>query len=586
MHAAGGGRVSAASTLTDLGRDTAARQTGFRAAPSRWEEPASWPHVPADGALASPGTSENTSRGSCGAGPNIPVRTAFAYTPSDARPVGCIAGWTRRSGDGEESAREGREVPFDRPDRAGGGSGPHQLRVVSVEVDPSRCRGVGAVSNLDGVWAPGTQRRGLTRWDRCRGAAPTVVCVGDSITRGTSGHPGHRLTVVGWVEQLAQALANAAGRPASGGFRGLWRHDEWERTGEWVQPTRADPFDVAPFRQALFSSGSSPDILTWNKPTAMTVRGFDLYWFQMPGAGDWQYRVDDGEWHNSGACAALVDDRLHKLCIAEEVSQRVAIRGFDGARPCIAPIAGISTYAESSAHRRALVHNLGCPAARLAMFCRTSAGDPLGLLDDLRPDLVTVLFSNDVLLEDPARFGKELTTLIQRVRVYADVLIIAPYEQRSCRRVDDAMTRSGSDVVRSLSASFRLADVGRRVSGANIPEHTTIVSVTSTESVCLSRAATGACDLGELTIEVRGDSAMQARYRLTSEEVAFSTGCAFLDLYAEWGHGTEAGWDAAQARGFMADDLHPSQLGHDDIGRCVAAMLGNTAAGLKNVAPG
>ncbi|MGO9876410.1 MAG: hypothetical protein ACLPVY_21760 [Acidimicrobiia bacterium] len=392
--------------------------------------------------------------------------------------------------------------------------------------------------------------------------------------------------MVGWVEQLAQAVANTPGQPASGGFRGLWRHDEWERTGEWAQTARADPFDVGPFRQALFSSGSSPDILTWNKPSAMTVRAFDLYWFQMSGVGDWQYRVDDGEWHSSGACVALADNRLHKLCIAEEVSARVAIRGFDGARPCIAPIAGISTYAESSPDRRAVVHNLGCPAARLAMFCRSSAGDPLVLLDDLRPDLVTVLFSNDVLLEDPARFGQELRTLIQRVRMYADVLIIAPYEQRSDRRVGDAITHSDSDVVRSLSASFRLADVGRRVSGTNIPEHTTIVSVTSSGSVRLSRAATGACDLGELTIEVRGDSAMQARYRMTSEDVAFSTGCAFLDLYAEWGHGTEAGWDAAQARGFMADDLHPSQLGHDDIGRRVAAILGNAATGLEELAQG
>jgi lysophospholipase L1-like esterase len=419
------------------------------------------------------------------------------------------------------------------------------------------------------------QRRGLTRWDLRRGAAPTVVCIGDSITRGTSGRQGHR-PIVGWVDQFAQLLADAQGLPASGGFRGLWRHDEWERTGGWAETSRADLFDVAPFRQALFSSGSSPDMLLWNKPAAMPVRAFDLYWFQMPGAGDWQYRVDDGQWRNRGGGATLADNRLHKLCIAEEVSQRVAIRGFDGVRPCIAPIAGISTYAESSPRPRAVVHNLGCPATRLAMFCRSSAGDPLALLDDLRPDLVTVLFSNDVLLEDPARFGRELRTLIRRVRVYADVLIIAPYEQRCHRRVDDASTRTDSDVVRSVTASFRPADVGRRVSGANIPEQTTIVSVTSSGSVQLSRAATGSCDLGELTIDVRGDSVMQARYRMTSEDVAFSTGCAFLDLHAAWGHGTGSGWDAAQARGFMADDLHPSQLGHDDIGRRVTAILAAT----------
>lgn len=104
--------------------------------------------------------------------------------------------------------------------------------------------------------------------------------------------------------------------------------------------------------------------------------------------------------------------------------------------------------------------------------------------------------------------------------------------------------------------------------------------------VRLSRAATGSCDLGELTIDVRGDSAMQARYRRTSEEVAFSTGCAFLDLHAAWGHRSEAGCDVAQARGFMADDLHPSQLGHDDIGRRVTAILAKTATDVEELAHG
>ncbi|HEY5170444.1 MAG TPA: SGNH/GDSL hydrolase family protein, partial [Acidimicrobiia bacterium] len=261
-------------------------------------------------------------------------------------------------------------------------------------------------------------------------------------------------SLVGWVEQLTRALAERSGLPASGGFRGLWRIEEWSRSGTWTRATRADAFDVAPFGIGLISSGDAIDELKWWKPATMRVTELDIYWFDMPGAGAWQYCIDDRKWQNGPATAAG-DNKLHKLTLTEPVAKRLLIRGFDGTRPCIAPIAGINVRDRSSARAGPVVHNLGCPGNLLGDFCRPSAGDPLALLDDIHADLVTVLFSNDVAFQHSTRFGEALRRLVDRVHGYADVVLMAPFEARPHRRVDDAITVRGSDVVRSSSASFR-----------------------------------------------------------------------------------------------------------------------------------
>ena len=102
----------------------------------------------------------------------------------------------------------------------------------------------------------------------------TVACIGDSITFAPS------MAIFGvtepWVDQLTAALERTA-RPRRGdGFRGLWRDDEWAQSGSWTQPETADPFDVAPFRRGLYSSGCAADELVWIKPATLTVHAFDI----------------------------------------------------------------------------------------------------------------------------------------------------------------------------------------------------------------------------------------------------------------------------------------------------------------------
>jgi hypothetical protein len=378
-----------------------------------------------------------------------------------------------------------------------------------------------------------------------------------------------------WVEQLAVALDRATGPRPGNGFLGLWRRDEWKHAGRWKQPARADTFDVAPFRQAWYSSGHSVDVLTWTKPAAMTVGAFEVYWFDKPDMGRWQYRVDEGPWTSVGEPLRSTDNVLHRAFVGERVHSRIQIRGHDGSKPCVAPIVGISVWTSATpGSTGTVVHNLGHQHQMLAAFCRPSAGDPLALLDDIRPDLITVLFSNDVRLHDAARFGDTLRSLVRRVAPYADVLLISPFEQREPRHVTDAITMAGSTDITSTTALFLVSDLGSPIRGTNIAEGATIGSLQSTQTATMTVAATGSSVDGDLAIEGRRYAKTQAEYRAITKVVADTTGCAFLDLYDAWASTVGAGWEAAWAAGLMHDGLHPTQLGHDDIAARVQVALG------------
>jgi lysophospholipase L1-like esterase len=114
------------------------------------------------------------------------------------------------------------------------------------------------------------------------------------------------------------------------------------------------------------------------------------------------------------------------------------------------------------------------------------------------------------MLANPEGFRRRHGMLIDRVKHYADVLLIAPFEQAPPRRANHE----------------------------------------------------------------RRDPRMQTRYRAVTREVAATYGCALLDLYEEWGALAGVGFEAANAHGLMHDGLHPSQAGHDDIAARVAAILG------------
>ena len=412
----------------------------------------------------------------------------------------------------------------------------------------------------------------LARWNAkvASNEACRIACIGDSITFS----PAMARTGVTnpWVDQLAAALERSAGPRAGDGFRGLWRDDEWAQSGTWMQPETADPFDVAPFRRGLYSSGDAADELVWIKPEPLTAQAFDIYSFPVPEADGWQYRVDDGPWTRIPEPRAPSNDKIRRHFVDQQVEQQVMIRGSDGSAARVAPVMGIETFRTSSGG--GVVHNLGHQQQTLTQFCRPSAGDPLALLDELRPDLVLVLFSNDVLFHDPDRFAHALGTLVTRIAPYADVLLMAPFEQRTDRCVDDAVTVAGSTELISRRALFLGTDEGKAIYGTNIPAGTHVRHVHSAERVTMTAAATGASPRGELMVASRRDGPLQARYRAITSTTAAARGCPMLDLTGEWQSSFGAGWDAAYAAGLMYDGLHPSQNGHNDIAKRVIEAVG------------
>jgi lysophospholipase L1-like esterase len=413
----------------------------------------------------------------------------------------------------------------------------------------------------------------LHRWNPTTPRARNIACLGDSITYdGISRRAG---MASNWVHQLASAFDGVVGTRPGDGYRGLWRDDEWQQAGTWTRTAKEDAFDLAPYRKAFYSSGSTADELTWRKPAGMQVGAFDLYWFGMPGGGAWQYRVDDGDWTTAVPEGHSSDNRLHRVFVGEAVSRQVVIRGHDGSRPCIAPIAGISVYTSPNWRCGTIVHNLALGQQLISEFCRLpSAGDPLALLDDLRPELVTIMFSNDVRFRAPDRFARLLRHLLERVAPYADALVMAPFEQRPPRCVHDAVTTDGSSALASATARFTLTDHGAEIRGTNIPAGTRIASVVSPEAATMSHAASGSSRSGELCVGGMRDAAIQAAYRDVTRAVAAEFGSPVLDLYEQWAEELGPGWDAAYEAGLMFDGLHPTQLGNDDIARRVRAVLG------------
>jgi hypothetical protein len=403
-----------------------------------------------------------------------------------------------------------------------------------------------------------------------------VVCIGDSITLGTADLPLHSKGIrEGWVDQIARAFDRVTGPRPGDGYRGTWRVTEWSREGTWTRTQPADVFDVAPFGQGHYSAGLEIDTFTWTKPGALPVAAFDLYWFHMPGIGNWQFRVDDGDWVNIGDAPSDADRRLLVRRVAQTVHERVEIRASDGRAPCVATIAGVGVYAiDPQPASGTIVHNLGFHQSQLDRFCRSSAGDPYALLDCLEPAAVTVMFSNDVLLRKPDRFEAQLRALVERAQRSADVLIMSPYEQRGPRQVHDAAVTAGSTTLRSDDAEFVDSDAGWAIGGTGIDENCTIAAVVSPAEVRLSRPATATAASADVTIGRGREVEMQAEYRAVARRVAESTGCGYLDLCAEWAKLTGGGWAAACAYGLMNDRLHTTQRGYDDIAERVARWLG------------
>ncbi len=175
----------------------------------------------------------------------------------------------------------------------------------------------------------------------------------------------------------------------------------------------------------------------------------------------------------------------------------------------------------------------------------------------------------------PARFGQTLERLVDAFRNFADVLLIAPYEQRprsATVTADDpvvtrtAVTTSGSSIIRTPKQDFAVGRCRGAYRGDEHPQgHQDRVA-----AIAQRDNDDEGCDRIDPIAADSSSAAgvmpqVQAEYRSITKRVAEAKSCAFVDLYEEWAKDYGAGWEAANAAGLMQDVLHPSQQGHDDV---------------------
>ena len=364
-----------------------------------------------------------------------------------------------------------------------------------------------------GYWVP---PRALERWMCSPKSIRHIVCIGDSITSGKVGGYNYANGKKGsWSERLSTATAHAIGPSLGFGFRGVWLRTglqpEWKTTGTWIETVATDPFDVGLFGDGIRSGGGASATLVWTRPSPVTVAGFDLYWFNMANAGNWQYRVDHGAWVNMNQVRSPADNKMHKFYVGQPVQTSVEVRAYNGSSACVAPIAGIGLYsADPNTNSGLIVHNAGAGAEFLSDLVKTTSGDRLSWFDSvvsnpvslaIRPDLVLSMFSNDVTQNNVTSWRANLIKLVKRLHPYADIVLMNPYER-----------------------------------GGFSP-------------------------------------AVQGQYRSTTTSVATAYSCAVLDLYVAYAAAGAEGWAAANRAGLMLDNLHPSQLGHNDISARVWRLL-------------
>lgn len=396
-----------------------------------------------------------------------------------------------------------------------------------------------------------------------------LICLGDSITFGSGATPAGRGARRGWVTMVAEAINPALGAAAPFGFRGTWL-DEWTATGPWQRRSEPVAVDGAPFGRVLLPTAGS-GCATW-RPAA-GVDGAEV--IVEGGAAGWEYRVDDGDWHGARfeASRSILASMIVEGPIWSALELRRAARAPQVGGAAIVGVIPNAAAARGSIGRGAIVHNVALPEGLLSEFCRPTEGDPFAVLDHIDAATATVLFSNDVVFENEAKFAARLERLVGRLSGRARVLVMSTFEQRPARSVPGVTCEAESRVLTTFDASFDDADAGRHVSGEGIAPGTTITMVESARSVVVDRSARTS---GIRTVQVgfRRSAASQAQHRRAAARIADAHGVDRLDLFDLWaGIAGAPGFDPAMRNGLMADALHPSPRGHEVIARAVLDWL-------------
>jgi hypothetical protein len=334
-------------------------------------------------------------------------------------------------------------------------------------------------------------------------------------------------------------------------------------------------------------------------PTAMSIVELGLLWVDnVTGNGtQFNYSIDGGLTFTTVTQTSAGTPKLmnNKISTINPTSLIIVSNTTTGTASQTVQ-AGVFCYQEASASKAGLAfYNIARDGYTMTETVEGGLGDNMAILDNttggtftgIFPDLIILIFTNDLVLYDSQRWWNSLNRFISRVNAYADVIFLSTFDQsfggakaRTTNNIktfakilkkvaleikqpywyaNDGNTTNGSATITSATMHFSKQDIGKTIIGDGIPANTTITAVASMTSATMSANATA--------------TSTTANFYIIAD--VLDTSNVVLDIFEAWkAQGIRGFKDAQDKEGLMSDVVHQSQLGHNDMARRIMNIIG------------
>lgn len=333
-------------------------------------------------------------------------------------------------------------------------------------------------------------------------------------------------------------------------------------------------------------------------PTAMSVIELGILWVDnvTSNGAEFNYSLDGGiTWttvaQTSGGTPKLMQNKISTI----NPTSLIIVGNTAAGAASQTVQAGVFCYQEASGSKTGFVmYNIARDGYTITETVEGGLGDNMAILDNttggtftgIFPDLVIMIFTNDLAVYDTQRWWNSINRFISRVNPYADILFLSTFDQtfggtkaRTTNAIknyatllkkaaldttrpywfaNDGNTTNGSPTITSTTMAFCKNDIGKTIIGDGIPANTTITAVASMTSATMSANATA--------------TSTTANFYIIADAV--DTTNAVLDIFEAWKAQGIRGFKDANKEGLMADVVHQSQLGHNDMARRILNLLG------------
>jgi lysophospholipase L1-like esterase len=261
-----------------------------------------------------------------------------------------------------------------------------------------------------------------------------LYAIGDSITEGVitgNSWPGLLYAMLRTTGEWGQCAGIGTRHTASddvtflgSGWQAADGDELWDRM-PWV-----NSFGVN--GSCYTSPGGSGNVVRWTKPSWVqgTITAVDVLWIDGAGAGDFSWSTNGGGTWQAMGQTRVGDNRLKKFTVTganiTQIWLRAATAGGAATRIYFAGFRPHYNLTLTGAAQAFEIHNLGSAANFAATLVRDTPGDQWDIFNLYNPTLVTLEFSNDVVLTSPETYGANVQEILDAIPQPCDVVGIVP----------------------------------------------------------------------------------------------------------------------------------------------------------------